>query len=146
MLVEENRASVDYRYSESNDRADYRYRRPAHTGWSAGELLNALDCYRYQSCEHPGWAESQAHAFCAGLEQRLISTVPGYETGPWAITARSEPEPPQEQPILINAEQITQWAGVPLTRQEKQRLARCIPYSSIPEVIGTIVDSWRAAQ
>ena len=146
MLVDENRASVDYRYSETNAHSVYRYRRPRHTEWSAGELLNALHCYRYQTCEHPGWADSQAYAFCTALEQRLISTVPGYETGPWAITGRTKPEPVREEPTLISAEQITQWAGGPLTREDKQRLGRCIPYSSIPEVIGTIVESWRSAQ
>jgi hypothetical protein len=55
------------------------------------ELLNAVHCYEYQACEHPGWETSEAHAFCKALERRLISKLPGYNDGPWAISRTSIP-------------------------------------------------------
>jgi hypothetical protein len=54
-------------------------------------LLNALHAYTYQSCEHNGWETSQAKAFCDALRDRLISTLPGYNDGPWTITRLSVP-------------------------------------------------------
>jgi hypothetical protein len=90
MLLDENAASVNYRYSENNH-YEYRYRRPRHISWSVPELLNVVHCYEYQACEHPEWEHSQAHAFCAALQQRLITKLPGYSDGPWAITDTTAP-------------------------------------------------------
>ena len=90
MLIDENAASVNYRYDE-NELFVYRYQRPRHTTWSAVELLKTVDCYEYQSCEHPGWAQSQAHAFCESLRARLIGTLPGYDDASWGITPSTVP-------------------------------------------------------
>ena len=92
ILLEENTASVNYRYNEHHDIASsYTYRQPRHTGWSLPELLNAVHCYQHQACEHPGWETGQAHAFCESLQRRLIHLLPGYANGPWAITNTSVP-------------------------------------------------------
>jgi hypothetical protein len=45
-------------------------------------------------------------------------------------------------PALITAEQAAHWAGRPLVVDDVQRLAECIPHSSIPDAIGEIVASW----
>lgn len=42
-------------------------------------------------------------------------------------------------PITITDTQLEQWAGRVLTPEEIDRLAAAIPYSSIPDAIGTIV-------
>jgi hypothetical protein len=93
MLLAENAASVNHLYRENTDvtGCPYQYRRPQHTSWNTAELLNALHAYTYQSCEHNGWETSQAKAFCDALRDRLISTLPGYNDGPWTITRLSVP-------------------------------------------------------
>ena len=92
MLLNENAASVNHLYSMGDaDAGDYHYQRPQHTEWSTAELLNALHAYTYQASEHPGWERSQAKAFCDELRNRLISTLPGYNSGPWTITRASVP-------------------------------------------------------
>ena len=90
MLVDENAASVNYRYDE-DDAYIYAYQQPQHTTWTDVEILKALDCYQYQSCEHPAWRDSQAHAFCRALEGRLIQALPGYDDAPWAISRLDTP-------------------------------------------------------
>jgi hypothetical protein len=45
-------------------------------------------------------------------------------------------------PVLITADQAAQWAGRPLSVDDMHRLADCIPHSSIPDAIDTIVFSW----
>lgn len=91
MLLDENAASVNYRYTE-DDVFVYEYRPPQHTNWSVVELLKAIDCYEYQACEHPDWAQSQAHAFCQALRLRLISALPGYDAASWRITPNTVPQ------------------------------------------------------
>jgi hypothetical protein len=91
MLLDENAASVNDLYNDTAAAGDYHYQRPQHTQWSTAELLNALHAYTYQACEHPGWQRSQAKAFCDELRDRLISTLPAYNDGPWTITHASIP-------------------------------------------------------
>lgn len=54
-------------------------------------------------------------------------------------TARAEAA---AAPVLITADQASLWAGRPLGVDDMHRLADCIPHSSIPEAIDTIVCSW----
>ncbi|ART74333.1 hypothetical protein BTO20_37560 (plasmid) [Mycobacterium dioxanotrophicus] len=91
MLLDENIASVAHLHNEPPAPEIYKYRPPAQRGWTNVELLNALHCYRYQSCEHPDWEGSEAQAFTEALEARLIHRLPGYSSGPWAITPSSVP-------------------------------------------------------
>ena len=87
MLIIENRASVSYRYNDSDDlpgtigegAANYTYRRvqdPALLVPANG--FSIIGCYEYQSCEHPGWAKSEAYRFCEGLKDALIRRLPGF--------------------------------------------------------------------
>lgn len=86
MLWNTNRASVDYRYEEANDREVYRYRHNSRLPMAPVAVLKAIDCYEYQSCEHPEWASSEAHAFCSVLRKAMIRALPGYEEAAWAIS------------------------------------------------------------
>jgi len=43
---------------------------------------------------------------------------------------------------LISGAQADAWAGRPLTNDEIDRLSNCIPQSSIPDAVNTIVSSW----
>ena len=103
MLLDENAASVNYRYDIDDAAAVYVYRQPRHTDWSLPELLNALRGYEYQSCEHPGWDASQAKAFCDALQQRLVCMLPGYNDGPWLITPGSVPATASRRLRLIRS-------------------------------------------
>ena len=94
MLLDENVASYNHAYAHHNDpytAAPYTYQRPIHQSWSTAELLNALHAYRYNACERPEWATSEAAAFVDALQQRLISRIPGYTSGPWCIGPESLP-------------------------------------------------------
>lgn len=90
-LLAENVASVNHRYNEDHPVPDYTYRKPHHTTWSPGEILNALHAYEYQADEHSGWPDSSAHQFCRALERHIMRRIPGYADGPWAISPQSEP-------------------------------------------------------
>ncbi|WP_333890827.1 hypothetical protein [Mycolicibacterium gadium] len=59
-------------------------------------------------------------------------------------TTTTDPSSPEEHTPseLITADQAAQWAGRPLSVDDLERLADCIPNSSIPEAIDTIVFSW----
>ena len=48
----------------------------------------------------------------------------------------------EKEPTLITGEQAAEWAGRSLSVDELDRLSDCIPFSSIPDAIGTVVDSW----
>ena len=91
MLLDANVAAVNYVYGETSETETYRYYPPRQRGWTGVELLIALHCYRYQSDEHPDWEGSQAQAFVDALESRIVHRLPGYTSGPWAITPHSIP-------------------------------------------------------
>lgn len=91
MLLDANVAAVDSIYERTSHASTYQYRPPRQRGWTGVELLNALHCYRYQSDEHPDWEGSQAQAFVDALESRIVHRLPGYTSGPWAITPHSIP-------------------------------------------------------
>jgi hypothetical protein len=46
--------------------------------------------------------------------------------------------------IVLTEGEVNAWAGRVLTADERDRLAECIPHSSIPEAVATIVDSFDA--
>ncbi|BBX54651.1 hypothetical protein [Mycolicibacterium poriferae] len=94
MLVDENAASVNYRYDE-DDAYIYAYQRPRYTTWSGVEI-KALHCYEYQSCEHPAGAPAKP-TLLPRLERRLIGELPGYDDAPWAISSLDTP-PPNDGP------------------------------------------------
>jgi hypothetical protein len=85
-LVNQNYASVNYRYNESDpaDRFTYVRGLPRLT---IVQVLKAIHCYEYQSCEDGGWEVSMAKAFCDALTTRLINLLPGYEEADWSLPA-----------------------------------------------------------
>lgn len=87
MLLNENCRSVAARYRGADDSyfGRYQYRKPVKVPTIIG-ALKAIDCLEYQSCEHDGWNESEAKRFLEDLRKTLISTLPGYEDAPWAIS------------------------------------------------------------
>lgn len=102
MLWSENLASIEYRYPDTIDSGEYPGPMPfsrdtileyVHTprpGTSEPvAILKALACYEYQTCEHPGWPESQAHAFCEALKDKMIRNLPGYSEAKWEIEVAS---------------------------------------------------------
>jgi hypothetical protein len=94
MLLDENVASVRYRYQDSpltelpgktNNEwlFPFRYSPFAHRVPTPVEAIKLIRCYNYQSCEHPQWNSSPAKSFCQALLASLISRVDGYDEAPW---------------------------------------------------------------
>lgn len=89
MLLAENRASVNYRYSE--DELDivelYRFTHRSYAP-TAVEVLKACACVEYQSCEHPGWRASSARFFLDAVRDKATAHLPGYSDAPWDWSER----------------------------------------------------------
>jgi hypothetical protein len=131
MLWAENLTSVAYRYPNDTGNGD----RPGPINFrdndvktytaptaellllSAAGIVNAIDCYDYQSCEHPQWRDpdNPAASYTRTLRKTVLATFPpnslqtgydgiklyppGYDAAPWGVddlaeitarTARSE--------------------------------------------------------
>ena len=83
-LWAENRASVNYRYSEDEEANPYEYERfPGRI--DPVQVLKAIACYEYQSCEHPEWEGSDAKIFCDHLRKMAIGQLPKYKEAEWVI-------------------------------------------------------------
>lgn len=83
-LVNENFASVNYRYQEN--RIAYVFQvLPFQKRYPLVQLLKACNCYIYQACEHPEWEESEAHAIVKALKARAIVRLPGYDEAMWEV-------------------------------------------------------------
>ena len=87
VLLAENRASVNYRYTEDEIEAPYIFTEiPGHLGaLDAVAILKAIRCYAYQACEHPEWKASEARAFCDALTVQMINMLPGYDAAKWEV-------------------------------------------------------------
>ena len=86
LLLEENAASVNYRYPGDPEPPADEYQCRTATRLPAVDVLMALDGYEYQSCEHPGWRTSEARSFTDALRRAVIGHLPGYsESDCWAI-------------------------------------------------------------
>jgi hypothetical protein len=87
-LLLENCRSVAYRYDTPVDDGwqDYRFDRkylfrpPVR---ATAQLLKLCDCLEYQSCERDDWYASAAFRKLDEIRSVLISSLPGYEQGPW---------------------------------------------------------------
>ena len=75
ILVDENYASVNYRYKEASAPYAYRYERPKSAQWSAEEVISAIRGYEYQSCEAPGWETSPARDACEAIKGLLVDKI-----------------------------------------------------------------------
>lgn len=83
LIVDENYASVNYRYDEADKPHRYKYRehRKVHVqnkGVVAVQGLKAIANIDYQSCEHPGWHNSQARNALIYMQGGLHNGLPGY--------------------------------------------------------------------
>lgn len=84
MLLNENYASVNYRYSEADEPYEYTHTNHGYT-LTPGEVFKAIDNLDYQSCEHPGWRTSEAFAFLTALREQVCRFVDDYESAPWGF-------------------------------------------------------------
>ncbi len=86
MLWAENYKSVNARYGERDSAPEYTY---ASRPTNAGELYQAIHCYKYQSCEHRDWDGSRSHRLMQSLEDTINVLAPGFEilkaAAPWGI-------------------------------------------------------------
>lgn len=87
-LLCENCRSVAYRYDTPVDDGWQNYRfdrkflfRPPVR--AKAQLLKLCDCLEYQSCERDDWYASAAFRKLNEIRGLLISSLPGYEQGPW---------------------------------------------------------------
>lgn len=87
-LLRENCRSVACRYDKAVDACwqDYRFKlkyafNPPVT--LPSQLLKLCDCLEYQSCERDDWYDSAAFRKLNDIRSVLISSLPGYEEGPW---------------------------------------------------------------
>lgn len=88
-IVNENFASVNYRYSESDEPHRYQFRPHRAVRNSNNRLpvivqaLKAISNIDYQSCEHPGWRKSMAREALVSIREVLCGRLPGYEDADW---------------------------------------------------------------
>lgn len=83
MLWDENRRSVDYRYTETSEQDGYELRRTHLHHFDPVQVLMSIKCLEYQSCEHPGWEGSDAQSFLRVLLSHTITSLPGYRDAKW---------------------------------------------------------------
>ena len=86
LLLNENHASVNYRYEEHKKPPVY-YHTWRGRQLSAVEAIKACDCLDYQCSEHPDWGGSLAKAVLTSIREAAIGHLPGYEEAPWEIPA-----------------------------------------------------------
>jgi hypothetical protein len=92
ILLDQNRKSVNYRYSEDEIEQVYVYRKPAardrwgDVTWSLVDAAKALASYRYQSCETNDWEQTTAYRIATRIAEHYLSLMPGYEESDgWSI-------------------------------------------------------------
>lgn len=84
LLVDENYASVNYRYQEDTEPHTYKYQLRIAT-LAPVALLKQINHYEYQACEHSGWGKSIAKRACEALRDHTIHKLPGYADAPWGL-------------------------------------------------------------
>lgn len=84
MLASENLRSVNYRYDDTQEFAQFEYDTGAPI-LSDIEALKLAQCLEYQSCEHPAWEKSGSRSFCLVVISHAIRHLPGYSSAAWAI-------------------------------------------------------------
>ncbi|MHB1733287.1 MAG: hypothetical protein ACYCU8_07500 [Ferrimicrobium acidiphilum] len=71
ILLAENQRSVNSRYHENVPVGIYEFQELPGTP-EPTTVLNAIRCYRYQSCEHDGWEASEAAQVVGAIESKMI--------------------------------------------------------------------------
>jgi len=87
ILVSQNLASVNARYSEQETVSQYVYQRSLKNwGDYPVDVLNAIHGYEYQACETRDFPETEAYRICRAIEKAMIQRLPGYsESEAWSI-------------------------------------------------------------
>lgn len=97
-LVNQNYASVNYRYEEKGEPHEYRFQDEDDWRVSAilidksktytlGEVYGAIRCYSYQACETPDWDKSGICRWLQSMESEIcrIALERLGEDVPWGI-------------------------------------------------------------
>lgn len=88
ILVDENYASVNYRYDKNNEPYTYQHK-PVHKNFV--QVIKAVDCYVYQSCEHPQFYRSQAYEIVQAIKEQAFRKMLNdnykeeYDRAKWSI-------------------------------------------------------------
>lgn len=87
-LLLENCRSVAYRYDKAVDVCWQNYRFNPKYAFNppvrlTSQLLKLCDCIEYQSSERDDWYGSAAFRKLNEIRGVLISSLPGYDDGPW---------------------------------------------------------------
>jgi hypothetical protein len=107
-LVDENYASVNYRYASHDDPEtppEYHWQPVAEvqaeklSALLLLQIINAVNCYDYQTCEHPAWTDSKAfwvsQAIAAWCETKLTELKWPKVTLPHVLNRPPAFEPPE---------------------------------------------------
>lgn len=92
------------------------------------------------ACAVPDCAGIPAHPEAVDRDTLIRSYFTHNDDESWHIESHEVPIT-----ILISQEQASEWAGEDLTADDMVRLGDCIPNSSVPGTVGTIVSSWRTS-
>lgn len=123
-LLNENFASVNHRYSEEVPVPEYHWQPVAEVQETELspllllQILNAVNCYDYQTCEHPAWTDSKAfwvsQAIAAWVETKLTEAKWPKVTQPHALD-----RPPAFEPPAYMAWEWSREKGLDFAEQER---------------------------
>lgn len=86
VLVDQNFASVNFRYQESGKPFLYEYAlHKEFSNMKPVEILKLCDCYDYQSCETDSYDRTLAANLIHFIRKKVIAALPGYEDAPWGL-------------------------------------------------------------
>ena len=81
-LLDQNVASVNYRYDETCEKLSYYHRVEQHT---PVQTIKLCDSYMYQASETPDWLDTEAYAIVQSIREAAISALPGMSDAEWTI-------------------------------------------------------------
>lgn len=96
MLLAENQRSVNDRYDTDELEPIYEFHKLPGTP-EPTTVLNAIRCYRYQSCEHDGWESSEAAQVIGAIESKMIRELCEHDDT-WEITDPNVFKPAEPEP------------------------------------------------
>lgn len=71
-LLNQNYASVDYRYRENNKVPEYHF---SDVEYNEGMLLGCINCYLYQACETEDFFESELYRSLRRLKEAMLEQL-----------------------------------------------------------------------
>ncbi len=83
ILVNQNYLSVNTRYDEGKEPADYRHIDTPEV--PIVQIFKACDCYDYQACETDDYQETLARRFIDAIRREAWTGLPGYDDAAWDI-------------------------------------------------------------